>query len=143
MSESTLWWVIAGFFVSLEVLSGSMYLFMLALGAAAAALTALSGAQQVAQLIVAGLVGGSAVMFWHRQLLKRGVLDTHGYDTTGLDQLDVGERVVVGRWSPDGMTRVSYRDAEWVARHHGPHLPRPGAHRIVAIESTCLVLEPA
>jgi membrane protein implicated in regulation of membrane protease activity len=142
MSESTLWWIICGFFVSLEMLSGSMYLLMLALGAGAAALCAMIGVDQTFQLIVAAGVGGGAVMLWHRKLLKRGAIDTLGYNTTGLGDLDVGEQVVVGKWLPDGTAQVLYRGSEWPARHHGPHVPRSGQHRILAVESTCLVLEP-
>jgi membrane protein implicated in regulation of membrane protease activity len=142
MSESALWWMITGFFVSLEVLSGSLYLLMLAIGAAAAALCAMGGAPEPMQLLVAALVGGSSVLIWHRQLLKRVPLDTESYNTTGLGQLDVGEEVSVAMWSPDGTAHVHYRGSEWLARHHGPHVPQSGQHRILAIESTCLVLEP-
>jgi len=142
MSESTLWWLIAGFFVSLELLSGSSYLFMLALGAGAAAVSAMVGAVQTVQLTLAALVGGIALVLWHRQLLKRGPLDTEGYNTTGLGQLDVGEQVRVAKWSPDGTAQVEYRGSEWQARHHGPHRPKSGLHRIRAIETTHLVLEP-
>jgi membrane protein implicated in regulation of membrane protease activity len=141
MSESTLWWIIAGFFVSLELLSGSMYLLMLGLGAGCAGLAALAGATQTLQLITASGVGGGAVLLWHRQLLKRGPLDTLGYNTTGLGQLDVGEEIPVSRWNPDGTTHVQYRGSEWLARFHGTHVPRSGLHRIRAIEPNYLVLE--
>lgn len=142
MSESTLWWIIAGFFVSLELLSGSFYLLMLAVGAAAAALSAMSGAAQSMQLLVATTVGGGSVLLWHRLLLRRGPIDTEGYTTTGLGHLDVGEEVSVAKWAPDGTTQVQYRGSEWLARHHGPHLPKSGPHRIRAIETSFLVLEP-
>ena len=142
MSESTLWWIIAGFFVSLELLSGSSYLLMLGLGAGAAAGAAMAGASQTVQLLLASGIGGGLVLIWHRQLLKRGALDTEGYNTTGLGDLDVGEEVSVKDWAPDGTAQVKYRDGEWMARHHGPLLPRSGKHRILAVETTCLVLEP-
>lgn len=142
MSESTLWWIIAGFFVSLEMLTRSAYLLILATGAAIAALAAMVGAPQLLQLGLAALIGGGGVLFWHRQLLKRGPLDTEGYNTTGLGDLDVGEEVSVARWAPDGTAHVLYRGGEWLARHHGPHVPRSGRHRIRAVETTCLVLEP-
>lgn len=142
MSESTLWWIVAAFFVSLELLSGSLYLLLLAIGAAAAALCALAGQSQDVQFIVAAAVGGGGVLFWHRQLLKRGPIDTEGYTTTGLDQLDVGEEVSVAGWGPDGTAQVVYRGSAWMARHHGPHVPKTGPHRIRAIESCYLVLEP-
>jgi membrane protein implicated in regulation of membrane protease activity len=142
MSESTLWWIIAGFFISLELLTRSAYLMILAAGAAVAAMAAMVDVPQTAQLLLAGLIGGGGVFLWHRQLLKRGPLDTEGYNTTGLGDLDVGEEVSVKGWAPDGTAQVCYRGGEWMARHYGPLLPRSGRHRILAVETTCLVLEP-
>nr|WP_315193472.1 NfeD family protein [uncultured Aquabacterium sp.] len=141
MTESTLWWIIAGFFVSLELLTGSFYLLMLALGAGAAALCATFGAPQSAQLVVAAVVGGGSVYLWHLRLLRRGALGVEDYTTTGLGSLDVGEQVTVSRWGSDGTTQVHYRGSEWMARYHGAHVPSSGPHRIRAIESNYLVLE--
>ncbi len=143
MNESTLWWVIAGFFMSLELLAGSTYLIMLALGAAIAAVSAHLGATEPVQMTLATLTGGGLVMMCHRRLLKRGVLMLEDYSTTGLGDLDVGEVVCVKGWAPDGTAEVEYRGGSWLARHHGPLLPSSGTHRIRAIEPTCLVLEPA
>lgn len=142
MSESTIWWLIAGFFISLELVSRSYYLLTLAGGAVVAAVLASIGASQPTQLLAAALVGGGTLMLWHRKMLRRGAIDTLGYSTTGLDHQDVGEEVRVSGWNPDGTAHVLYRGAEWLARHHGPHVPRSGLHRILAIEPTCLVLEP-
>jgi membrane protein implicated in regulation of membrane protease activity len=142
MDESTLWWVIAGFFVSLELLAGSTYLIMLALGAVAAAVSAHAGAPETVQMVLATFVGGGLVLNCHRKLLKRGVLVLEDYNTTGLGEPDLGEEVCVKGWAPDGTAEVEYRGGSWLARHHGPLLPRSGAHRILAIEPTCLVLEP-
>jgi len=141
MGESTLWWIVAGFFVSLELLTGSFYLLMLALGASAAALAATLGVSQPGQLILAAVVGGGAVYGWHRRLLRRGAIGVEDYTTTGLGSLDVGERVSVTRWEADGTTHVHYRGSEWKARYHGAHVPAAGVHRIRAIESNHLVLE--
>lgn len=142
MSESTLWWIVAGFFVSLEMLSGSLYLLILGGGAASAAVCAMLKLPQEMQLAAAAIVGGVGVWFWHRHLLKRGAIDTEGYTTTGLGHLDVGEEVSVVDWGPDGTAQVLYRGSAWMARHHGPQLPQTGLHRIRAIESCYLVLEP-
>ncbi len=141
MGESTLWWIVAGFFVSLELLTGSFYLLMLALGAGAAAIAAMSGANQSHQLILAAVVGGGAVYLWHRRLLRRGMLGVEDYTSTGLGSLDVGEQVTVSHWGSDGTTQVHYRGSEWKARYHGAHVPAAGLHRIRAIESNYLVLE--
>lgn len=141
MTESTLWWIVAGFFVSLELLTGSFYLLMLGLGAAAAAVAAWLGAAQATQLLLAAAVGGGSVYLWHRRLLQRGMLGVEDYTTTGLGSLDVGEQVNVSQWRPDGTTHVHYRGSEWMARYHGTHVPASGVHRIRAIESNYLVLE--
>jgi membrane protein implicated in regulation of membrane protease activity len=143
MSESTLWWIVAGFFVSAELLTGTFYLLMLALGAAGAAVCATLGFGHTVQFASSAVLGGGAVYLWHRKLLKRGVLDTEGYATTGLGSLDVGERVQVQDWGTDGTARVHYRGSEWLARSYGTHVPESGAHRIKKIESNYLVLERA
>ena len=72
MTESTLWLIVTGFFVSLEMLSRSAYLLMLAFGALCAALLAWVGASQGVQLMAAAAIGGLAVAAWHFHLLKRG-----------------------------------------------------------------------
>jgi membrane protein implicated in regulation of membrane protease activity len=141
MVDSTLWWIVAGVLVSLELLTGSFYLLMLALGASSAALAATVGASQYSQLIVAAVVGGGTVYLWHRRLLRRGMLGVEDYTSNGLGSLDVGEQVSVSQWESDGTTRVHYRGSEWKARYHGTHVPTAGLHRICAIESNHLVLE--
>lgn len=141
MSESTLWWIVAGFFVSMELLTGTFYLLMLALGAAGAGVCATMGFDQPVQFGFAAILGGGSVYLWHRRLLSRGALDTEGYATTSLGSLDVGEQVQVRTWESDGTARVHYRGSEWMARFHGTHVPAAGLHRIKAIESNYLVLE--
>lgn len=142
MSESTLWWIVAGLFVSLEMLTSSLYLLILAFGAAAAALCAWARLPQELQLLVAAAVGGGGLLTWHRRLLRRGPIDTEGCSTTGLSHPDLGEEVSVAGWAPDGTAEVFYRGRAWLARHHGPHVPQTGVHRIRAIESCHMVLEP-
>ncbi len=141
MTESMLWWMVAGFFLSLEVLSRSYHLLMLALGAAAAGFLAMLGAHQTVQMLVAAVVGGCAVYAWHFKLLKRGALALDDYIASGLGEQDVGEPVMVSMWHPDGTAKVHYRGSDWMARFHGAHVPTVGEHRILAVEPDCLVLE--
>jgi membrane protein implicated in regulation of membrane protease activity len=42
MGDATMWWVLAGVLVALELLTGTFYLLMLSLGAVAAALVAMA-----------------------------------------------------------------------------------------------------
>ena len=58
MGDATMWWVLAGVLVALELLTGTFYLLMLSLGAVAAALAALAGYGLNTQLVAAAIVGG-------------------------------------------------------------------------------------
>jgi membrane protein implicated in regulation of membrane protease activity len=142
MESSTIWWLVAALLFSLELMTGSLYLLLLSLGAVAAAMGAVTGVSHLNQMTMASAVGGGLVMLWHLRLLRRGVIDIDGRNTTGLGDLDVGEQVSVLRWNTDGTARVRYRGDQWHAMHHGPHVPQAGVHRILSVEDTHLVLEP-
>ena len=58
MAESTIWWIIAGAIVAAELVTGTFYLLMLAIGMAAAAIAAHLGAGMTVQLLVAAAIGG-------------------------------------------------------------------------------------
>jgi membrane protein implicated in regulation of membrane protease activity len=141
MNDATLWWIAVGVIVGLELLTGTFYLLMLALGAAAAAVCAQVGGSQSSQMLVAGIVGGVAVLGWHlwRQRARDRALG-QGHANPDL-HLDLGQTVNVVEWTPDGRARVSYRGAEWDARHHGTGTTLPGTHRIKAVDGNSLVLE--
>ena len=137
-SISTWWWVAAGVLVAAELASGTFYLLMLALGLAAAALAAHAGLPFSAQLLVAALVGGGAVVAWR---LKRSRDGGAASSQTNRDVvLDVGEHVHVGRWNADGSATVHYRGAAWQARWQGPGAPSPGEHVIRGVDGNRLLL---
>lgn len=142
MLSSTMWWWIAAVLFGLELLSGTLYFVGLAVGAAVAATAASLGVGVRDQMVLASAIGGLLVVLRHVRLQRRGHFDVEGRNTTGLGDLDVGQEVRVQRWNPDGTTQVRYRGEHWHATHFGPHLPRKGKHRILAIEPTHLVLEP-
>ena len=140
MSETTLWWIAAGVIVGLELLTGTFYLLMLALGAAAAAISAQMGQPLATQMLIAGVVGGVAALGWHlRRQRSKDHAQSEGRANPDL-HLDLGQTVEVAQWSPDGRARVHYRGAEWDARYLGPPPAQPGAHRIQAVEGNTLVL---
>ena len=64
MANSTIWWLIAGGAVVLELLSGTVYLLLLGVGFAAAAIAAHAGGSLSVQLVVAAVVGVGAVAAW-------------------------------------------------------------------------------
>lgn len=71
MANSTVWWLIAGVAIVVELLSGTVYLLLLAAGFAAAAIAAHLGFGTVTQLIVASVIGVGAVLTWYSIQRKR------------------------------------------------------------------------
>lgn len=140
-SAANLWWLVAGGLVLAELATGTFYLLMLALGAASGALAALAGTGLTAQLLTAALVGGGAVVAWHRRRLCRARRAPELASNRDVN-LDVGESVHVAHWDAEGRTLVAYRGSNWQAVYRGAGTPAPGRHLIVAIESNHLVLAP-
>ncbi len=140
MAESTVWWVLAGTAVAVELLTGTFYLLMLAIGLVAAALAAHLGFSSNSQLVVAALIGGGAVVGWHlvRQRRPRELPAEANRDVN----LDIGETVQVTRWNPDGTTTLKYRGAQWTAVPAPGTVPVAGPHRIREVIGSRLVVEP-
>jgi membrane protein implicated in regulation of membrane protease activity len=142
LSFPTLWWLLAGLLVVAELLSGmTVYLLMLALGAAVGALAAHLGLAPPAQIGLAALVGGIATATWHyrRARTPRSAPVASNRDAL----LDIGGRVQVGAWDEQRQARIQYRGAAWTARFAGSGSPLPGEHVIVAVEGNHLLLDTA
>ncbi|MDI9333907.1 MAG: NfeD family protein [Cytophagales bacterium] len=142
METSTVWWLLAGLMAALELMSGTFYLLMLALGMAAGAISAHLGLGGTAQLTVAALVAAAAVLLWHR---IRPDKSKHAVDRSPDVHLDIGNTVEVKQWASPQATVVVHRGAEWSARlmQQGlpeDALPKIGPHRIVAVDGNTLVL---
>lgn len=138
-SSATLWWVAAGVLVAAELASGTFYLLMLAVGAAAGAVAAHTGLGTTAQMLVAAAVGGAAVMAWH---VRRGRAPKAMPASRNPDvNLDIGQSVQVDTWSADGLAQVQYRGAAWQARFIGGTPAQGGRHVIRAVEGSCLLLD--
>ncbi len=89
MTESTIWWLLAGSAVAVELITGTFYLLMLAIGLAATALAAHMGASLNTQFVTAGLIGGAAVVGQYF-LRKRSATDPSIRSLRNVN-LDVGE----------------------------------------------------
>src|SRR3954466_2265868 len=100
MAESTVWWLLAGAAVAVELMTGTFYLLMLAIGLAAGAIAAHAGAGIAIQLVVAAVIGGGAVAAWHL-LRDPGESDAPAGANRDVN-LDVGETVNVEMWAADG-----------------------------------------
>jgi len=140
MEESTIWWLLAGVTVAVELMTGTFYLLMLALGLAAAAIAAHLGLPTALQIVTAALVGGGAVVGWHFLRLKRP-----GDPSARADRsvnLDVGETVQIDSWNTDGTATVKYRGATWTAIHRPGVTPATGMHRVVELVGSRLLVDP-
>ena len=137
----TWWWLAAGLLVAAELLSGTFYLLMVALGCVAGALVAHAGAGSVLQIAVAAVSGAGATAAWHfkRASSPRSEPAERNRDVN----IDIGERVVVRAWAADGSTHVHHRGSTWAARLAPGAQPASGAHVIVAVQGNQLQLAPA
>ncbi len=138
MAESTIWWVLAGGAIAVELLTGTFYLLMLSLGLIAAALAAHAGAAMTTQLVVAALVGGGFIIGWRARRLRAPAELPAGANQDA--NLDVGETVQVDSWLADGTSTVKYRGANWSVALVAGASPTPGAHRIVEVVGSRLVV---
>lgn len=139
MDETTAWWLLTGALVAVELLTGTFYLLMLGVGASCGAIAAHLGAGLSTQLVVAALVGGGAVVFWHlRQGRNPDELPAQSNPNVNLD---IGELVQVPLWKEDGTADVHYRGAHWTAIHRSGITPATGEHRVAEVVGNRLIVE--
>lgn len=140
MAESTIWWLLAGAFVVIELLTGTFYLLLLSIGLVAAAVAAHAGASATVQLVVAAIVGGGSVVAWRRYKQKTPSTPASANHDVNLD---VGETVYVDAWSPDGTSSVKYRGANWGVSLVAGATPSPssGSYSIVEVVGSRLVVK--
>lgn len=141
MADSTIWWLLAGAAVALELMTGTFYLLMLALGLGGGALAAHAGLGLVGQLSAAAVVGSLGVITLY--LSKRRKASDPSVRSLRSVNLDVGEIVQVDHWKPDGTASVKYRGAQWTVVQRGGGAALPGAFRVTELEGNRLVVEKA
>lgn len=139
MTEPTIWWLLTGGAVAIELLTGTFYLLMLAIGMAAGAVTAHLGGGVVMQLWMAAVTGGGAVVAWHFKL--RNSRSKLNVQTNPSVSLDIGETVQINAWNPDGTASVQYRGANWTAIHRPGVSPTPGTHRVAEMVGSRLLVD--
>ena len=141
MHVAMLWWIAVGVLVGAQLLTGTVYLLVIALGAAAGALAAHAGASLATQMVVAALVGGVAVVACY--LMRRRRPGDPSPRAERSVNLDVGEIVQIDGWNADGTAQIRYRGAPWTALHRPGAEPRPGPHRVAELVGSRLLVDPA
>ena len=141
LSAATVWWVLAGITIAVELSSGTFYLLMLALGFAAGAIASHLGFGVPWQIASAGIIGGgaTALLHWRRARDPTVFPAASNRDVN----LDIGVRVNVVEWSAERTARVDYRGSVWEARLAPGAAAGAGPHVVSAVEGNWLVLEPA
>jgi len=139
MAESTLWWLLAGGMIALELLTGTFYLLMLSLGVAGAAIAAHLGSSVPTQLVVAALLGGGFVVAWRSYKKHQPPALPAGANRDV--NLDIGETLHIDAWNEDGTSSAKYRGATWIVSLRPGATSSPGLHRIVEVIGSRLVVE--
>ena len=140
MEESTIWWLAAGAVVVAELVTGTFYLLMIAIGLVAGAVAAHLGLAAALQMVAAAALGGGAVLALYFQKKKRP-----GDPSARADRsvnMDVGETILIESWNPDGTTTVKYRGAQWTAIHRPGVTPSTGMHRVAELVGNRLLVDP-
>lgn len=110
MEAYWIWWLVAVLLVIAEMFSGTFYLLAVALGFAAAGLTAFLGMAWSGQAVTAALLCSASVAViyrWRRQQAKPDQQANFAYD--------IGQSVQIASWTDARHARVTYRGAEWDA----------------------------
>ena len=139
MAQSSIWWLLAGAAVAIELATGTFYLLMIGIGMMAAAIAAHLGLPLTGQILTAAFVGGGSVAVWHWQNGKRPQVATANANPDV--HIDIGESVQVDQWMPDGTASVKYRGANWTAIQATPALQMTGQFRIKEMLGNRLVVE--
>ena len=141
MAESTIWWMLAGAAVAIELATGTFYLLMIGVGMVAAAVAAHLGVAMTGQILAASVVGGGAVALWHLRNSKRP--QAPDANSNPDVHIDIGEAVHVDQWNADGTASVKYRGANWTAIPASPALDlgTTGQFRIKQLLGNRLVIE--
>jgi membrane protein implicated in regulation of membrane protease activity len=140
MDESTFWWVLAGVAVAAELMTGTFYLLMLALGPVGAAVAAAAGASLTTQIAMAAALGVGAVLVWRWLQMRRNHLNAPAQSNPDVN-MDVGQIIQIAAWNADGSAQVRYRGAQWTAVRRAGIQPSAGEHRVVEVIGARLLVE--
>ncbi len=111
MAGYVYWWLLAIALGVLELFTNTFWMLLLAVGAVAAALSAMVGLGLGAQLAIGAavvLVGSVLV----RRLRPLGPKRPDADSNPDINQ-DIGARLTVDRWGPERLARVAYRGSTW------------------------------
>jgi membrane protein implicated in regulation of membrane protease activity len=139
MAESSFWWLLTGVAVAAELVTGTFYLLMFAVGLAAAAIAAHLGMNITAQLVIAALIGGGAVIAWHFLRGKKMIGKNAEFNSDV--NMDIGQTVHVDTWQADGTANIKYRGANWTAQLQEGSGSNAGSYSIEQVIGSRLIVK--
>lgn len=110
MEPYVIWFIAAGVLVVTELISGTFYLLMIALGAAAGGFSSAAGLPMMGQFLSAATVAVAGIL----ALRQRGWWSHRGGEKSTI-AFDAGQPVEVIERHADGSLRVFYRGTHWDA----------------------------
>jgi membrane protein implicated in regulation of membrane protease activity len=134
-----LWWIGAGVLVVLELMHGTFYLLMVALGFVAAALARLAGADLMLQFGIAAVVALGAVLVLRKSRFGRKTRTRAEAARNPDVNLDIGSTLTVPTWHA-GHARTSYRGATWDVELSPGEPEDANVYEITALRGNCLVV---
>lgn len=133
MQAYVVWWILAAVLVGVELASGTFYLLLYGLAAAAAGGAAWLGADMLVQLVTAGAIAVLGTL-----ALRRWKRSTGHPESTG-QEMDIGQRVQLEFWQ-DGRGQAKYRGALWDAEAESTGVDTTRPLIIRAVRGNTLIL---
>jgi membrane protein implicated in regulation of membrane protease activity len=133
------WWIGAGVLIVLELMHGTFYLLMVALGFIAAALARLAGADLPLQLCIAAAVALAAMLLLRKSRFGRKTKARAEAARNPDVNLDIGSTLTVPAWH-DGHARTRYRGASWDVELAPGEPEDASLYEITALRGNCFVV---
>ena len=137
MADWMNWFLAAALVVILELLSGTFYLLMIAVGIASGGLAALAGAALALQTAIAAIVGVLATLLLRRSKYGKPARTNAARDPNV--NMDIGQSISVQQWDA-GTARVMYRGALWDVELAPGANALPGTFTIREIRGSRLIV---
>ena len=142
MTDWMIWFAVACVLIILEMATGTFYLLMIAIGAAAGGVIALSGASGTWQCILAAVIAAVATFALRRS--RFGQLENLDASRDPGVNLDIGQTLEVAEWrhaaGATSTARVMYRGALWDIELASGGTAVAGQFRIQEVQGNRLIV---
>lgn len=140
MQAAWIWFGLMALALIGEVMTGTFYLLVVAVGLAAAGAVSLTDQGFAVQIVVCLAAIAVAMM----ALRKTNVLKkrTPGVSSNANVSMDIGQTVIIEAWTAQRTARVWYRGSHWEAELAGGVEPAAGMHVITQTRGNTLIVAP-